>query len=563
MRKSIYLLTFLLNLSFQAFANSDSLLLVLKENSNSPELVEAYLQQGEEFLGTNAEMALHWIFKAENLSIKLNNIEGRYKSLKKKSEILLSLQEEDSAIVILNSILNQKLASSTLDSADIYNQLGVSHQSKGNIDKAFIALNKALELYNKESSMLGIIIVNINMGNCFYEAGKAEEALANFKEAYDLAIKLKDKEKFTVALMNYAMILLYVQQDTVKVSELLKELKYNTFVQNNPDVLSAFHQNLGVYFTQIEAWDKAQENYLLALEVIKNSDVQKDPGIYTGLGQVSKHNGNYQKALDYFNLAKLHYRNNYGLKLIYYELAQIHHTLNNQDSSQYYWQLTHNKMQLLANEKTEELVLKSKNNLEIIKKDNEINLLAAQKQTEELQNKIKLIIIITLTLLLGLLVSIGFLLFQKKKKQLELKDQELQLKKQKLTSLSLRINQKNQVLKEFESTVSNQEEEISPMVNDAKMALKNSLRIDEDWKEFELYFNDLNSGFYDKLKKSYPELTNNELKICSLSKLRFTLKEIAQTLYLSVDSVKSARYRIRKKLKMEKGQDLSDFLNKL
>jgi len=71
----------------------------------------------------------------------------------------------------------------------------------------------------------------------------------------------------------------------------------------------------------------------------------------------------------------------------------------------------------------------------------------------------------------------------------------------------------------------------------------------------------LHEGVYERLKKEHPNLSNNELRICSLAKLRFNLKEIANTLNLSLDSVKSARYRIRKKMNLETSQDLSDYLN--
>ena len=71
----------------------------------------------------------------------------------------------------------------------------------------------------------------------------------------------------------------------------------------------------------------------------------------------------------------------------------------------------------------------------------------------------------------------------------------------------------------------------------------------------------MHEGVYERLKKEHPNLSNNELRICSLAKLRFNLKEIANTLNLSLDSVKSARYRIRKKMNLETSQDLSDYLN--
>jgi len=93
--------------------------------------------------------------------------------------------------------------------------------------------------------------------------------------------------------------------------------------------------------------------------------------------------------------------------------------------------------------------------------------------------------------------------------------------------------------------------------------LKKSLKLDKDWQQFEIYLNDLHAGFYSNLKAKHPNLTKTELRVCSLSKLRYSLKESAQTLSISPDSVKSARYRVKKKLELTGEQDLSDFLNSL
>lgn len=558
----LLLLTFLF-FSSQTWANIDSLQLSLKQEKNPQKRIDTYILLGKNYTQKNAQQALFWSNKAEKEAKAIPYKAGLYESYKLRSEILMGMDQIDSALVLIQLIVDQELISSTLERADIYNLKGVTLLSAGRIEEAMEQFNLALKIYRTEDSKTGLLLIMINLGNCFYEAGRAQEALNYFKDAYELALELEDKDKFPAALLNYAMLSLYLEQDTEKVDQLLKGIEQNNFIQENEYILSAFYQNLAVFYTQVEGWENAEKYYKSALQLAENSGLSIDAGIHSGLGQVYLHQKNYTWAIDNYNKALELSTKHSELRLIYNDLAQLYAQLNNIDSAQHYWELTYEEMRKQEEENSQALVLKSKNNLELIKKENEIALLAANAKSEQLQKRINLVIIIALIIFIVLIIQVAYLILQRKKKELVLKDQELELKKQKLTSLSLRINQKNQVLKEFESTVSEQEEKISPIVNDAKIALKNSLRIDEDWKEFELYFNDLNSGFYDKLKSSYPDLTNNELKICSLSKLRFTLKEIAQTLFLSVDSVKSARYRIRKKLKMEKGEDLSDFLNQL
>jgi DNA-binding CsgD family transcriptional regulator len=50
--------------------------------------------------------------------------------------------------------------------------------------------------------------------------------------------------------------------------------------------------------------------------------------------------------------------------------------------------------------------------------------------------------------------------------------------------------------------------------------------------------------------RSYPEVSNNDLRLMSLLKMNLSSKEIANILNISVEGVKKARYRLRKKLNL-------------
>ena len=235
------------------------------------------------------------------------------------------------------------------------------------------------------------------------------------------------------------------------------------------------------------------------------------------------------------------------------------------DSATHYWSKHIELLRAIEEDRIQDLLLKSKTNTDIVIKDGQIKLLNEQAKVDALNAEVKRNTIVALVIVVILLSVIIVLFSRKKKKELALNEAELKLKNQKLVSLSLQINQKNQTLHDFEKSLEENQDSVDDpiLLNSIKRSLKKSLQIDEDWKNFEIFFNDLHEGFYDKLKEDYPELSSSELKICSLSKLRFSLKEIAQTLFLSVDSVKSARYRIRKKLNISTEVDLADFLNSL
>jgi DNA-binding CsgD family transcriptional regulator len=70
------------------------------------------------------------------------------------------------------------------------------------------------------------------------------------------------------------------------------------------------------------------------------------------------------------------------------------------------------------------------------------------------------------------------------------------------------------------------------------------------WDEFRLRFAEIHTDFYDNLKKQYPALTENDMRLCAFIKLKMSTKEIAATLHQEVNSVKVARKRLREKLQM-------------
>lgn len=67
-------------------------------------------------------------------------------------------------------------------------------------------------------------------------------------------------------------------------------------------------------------------------------------------------------------------------------------------------------------------------------------------------------------------------------------------------------------------------------------------------------------GFFKNLKEKYPELTPNDLRLCSYLRMNFTTKEIAQMLNISIRGVEISRHRLRKKLNLNPEENLFEFL---
>jgi len=94
-------------------------------------------------------------------------------------------------------------------------------------------------------------------------------------------------------------------------------------------------------------------------------------------------------------------------------------------------------------------------------------------------------------------------------------------------------------------------------------SLKQGLNVDKDWDLFKLYFEQTNERFFDELKKINPGLTGNDYKLCALMKLNMSVKEMASVMNISADSLKNARYRLKKKLKLQADDKLNIFIGNI
>jgi len=145
---------------------------------------------------------------------------------------------------------------------------------------------------------------------------------------------------------------------------------------------------------------------------------------------------------------------------------------------------------------------------------------------------------------------------QKELEQLQFQN-DLDHKENQLSSITLHMLQKNELLTEIKTAIDNQhplsEHQLVKMVN-------RHFEQDNIWNDFDRYFESINKNFYTRLKQSHPEISANDLKICALIKLNLSIKEMATILNISPDSVKTSRYRLRKKLKLAADDNLTEFI---
>ena len=107
-------------------------------------------------------------------------------------------------------------------------------------------------------------------------------------------------------------------------------------------------------------------------------------------------------------------------------------------------------------------------------------------------------------------------------------------------------------LKDFKSFLKNLRLKLSQQINTQEKlsGLQNKIK-------------DANKGFEATLIKDYPELTKSEREVCFLLRINLSIKEMAAIRNSSIDSVKSIRYRLRKKFGLSKDVELESFIKLL
>ncbi len=144
---------------------------------------------------------------------------------------------------------------------------------------------------------------------------------------------------------------------------------------------------------------------------------------------------------------------------------------------------------------------------------------------------------------------------------------EIEHMNKELTSSTIHLINKNELLNNVKLALSEilRRKEKTNSTEELKRIIKNidqNITSDADWKHFELHFNHVHGDFTNRLLEKYPRLTPQEIKLSAYLRLNLTTKEIAHLLNISVRGVEISRYRLRKKLMLDRQENLTDFMLK-
>jgi hypothetical protein len=160
-------------------------------------------------------------------------------------------------------------------------------------------------------------------------------------------------------------------------------------------------------------------------------------------------------------------------------------------------------------------------------------------------------------------------LVQKQQEVQELKEEQIKSELSHVNTL-LAASTMNLVVKnEFMETIKEEirQAKATDKVEDKQRALEKiikeidtTLKVQEDWKQFEHHFDQIHGDFLKRLTREFTDLTPGEQKLCAFLRLNMDTKEIANLMAISSRGVEVTRYRLRKKFKLDTHQNLSKFI---
>jgi ligand-binding sensor domain-containing protein/DNA-binding CsgD family transcriptional regulator len=141
---------------------------------------------------------------------------------------------------------------------------------------------------------------------------------------------------------------------------------------------------------------------------------------------------------------------------------------------------------------------------------------------------------------------------------------EIDTKNNELLSKAVQMAHKNELLlgikDDLETIKTATETERLKSLRNLTRTLESEIENKESWDQFLLYFNQTHQNFIHELQTKHPNLTQNDLRMCALTRLNMSNREMATLLNISITGIEKSRYRLKKRLDLTVDDDLSRYL---
>ena len=146
----------------------------------------------------------------------------------------------------------------------------------------------------------------------------------------------------------------------------------------------------------------------------------------------------------------------------------------------------------------------------------------------------------------------------------EAKEQQLAAKNKELASATMHLVQKSQLIQTIDTNLQSLKSQI-PSENRYEIdgllnIIKEGGKLDDAWDTFTKQFDQVHVEFHKRITEQFPALTKTDLKLCTYLRMNLSSKEIASLMFVSLRAVEVSRSRLRKRLGLQKEQNLLAFI---
>ena len=461
-----------------------------------------------------------------------------------KLDMLLEIAKGRSIIAVAYAQVgdfdnSSKLNFENLKLYEKLNEKALLSQTLGNIGADFISqqsYEKAMEYANKslkialEINDLPTITDQYNNIAAIYQIGykKLPEAVHYYYEALNIAYQIDDFQQQGINMINIGRIYMEMNVSDSARYFLNRSLELFSKVNNQLLIADALIALGNFYFLD--------KNYLESMKLATQ-------GLLIG-----KSNNNSQTIFDASDI-----------------LHQI--CLSENDTINAY-------RYLLTRTQSNDSLYSLQNKKAIFKLEFQYNRekLVKEQKIKQMRNSFIFGFII-LGLISGLAIIVLFYSRQKIKMRniilgKEKMESDLKFKSKELSINLMALLKKNEIITEISQKLSKIEKTPERTdIKDSVIRLNREIKQSTDdklWQEFSIRFNETNNEFYEKLLIQFPDLSQNELKLCAYLRLNMTTKEIAELTGQRIETIGTARYRLRKKFHLTNSEsNLVMFLSKI
>lgn len=151
-------------------------------------------------------------------------------------------------------------------------------------------------------------------------------------------------------------------------------------------------------------------------------------------------------------------------------------------------------------------------------------------------------------------------------------DTELKHKQSQLSDSTMNLMRKNDMLQQIDREMAELSESmrrgdpkarLTRQIQEIRKSIQTNMNDDDNWEKFEENFNMVYDDFMKTLTARFPDLKTNDRKLCAYLRMGLSSKEMASLLNTPVRSIETARYRLRKKLNLDGGENLTEFIRNI